>query len=69
MIEGEHNNYDGLWDIIISSHPNNKKSVQTNNYTTIASHESLYAETPEYKRQQILSMTVQRPECTQQSPT
>ena len=61
VIEGKWNNYDGLWDIIIISHPNGKISVQINIYTTTESHASLYAETPNYKRQHILSVTVQRP--------
>ena len=49
--------------------PAKKTSVQTNNYTTLSPHESLYAAKTKYRRQQILSMTVQRPACTQQSPT
>ena len=69
MIGGEHNQRNGLWGIIIPSHPNEKMSVQTNNYTTVASHAILYTSNNKYKRQQILYVTIQRPECTQQSPT
>ena len=69
VIEGERNQRDGLWDIIIISHPNNKTVVQNNNYTTVSSHANLYAAKPKYKIEQILSMTDQRPEWTQQSPT
>ena len=43
MIEGERNNSDGLWEIILPSHPKNKTSIQTNNNTTTASYEILYA--------------------------
>ena len=68
-IEGGWNHRYGLWYIIIQSYTKNKTSVQTNNYTTIESHASLYATTSNYKKQQIISMTVQRPACTQQSPT
>ena len=67
-IEGERNHRNGLWGNIILSRTKNKMSVQTNNYPTIASHASLYKSTTKYKRQQILSMDVQKPECTQQSP-
>ena len=52
----------------MSSYPNGKTGVQTNNYTTIVSHASISASTPKYKRQQIISMTVQISECTKQSP-
>ena len=69
VIEGEHNQRDGLWGIIIPSHHSNKTSVQTNNYTTIASHEILYASKHKYKIQHILSMTVHIQACTRQSPT
>ena len=68
-IEWEQNHHYILWEIIISSHPKVKKSVKTNNYTTIASHEILYASKHKYKIQHILSMTVHIQACTQQSPT
>ena len=67
VIEGEWNQHDGLGDIILLSHHNNKTSVQTNNYTTVASNASLYEENHKYKRPQFLSMTVPRPACAQQS--
>ena len=35
VIEGKRNHRNGLWDIIIPSHPHDKTSVQTINYTTI----------------------------------
>ena len=69
MIEGEQNNRDGLWDIIIPSQPHDKTIVQTNNYTIIALHARLYAATHKYKRQHILYMIVQRTAFTQKSPT
>ena len=68
-IEGGWNHRYGLWYIIIQSYTKNKTSVQTKNYTTVASNASLYAKNPKYERQQILSMTVHGPACTQQSPT
>ena len=69
VIEGGHNHCYRLWDIIMSSYPNGKTGVQTNNYTTIASHASIYAATHKYKIQQNISMNIQRPACTQKSPT
>ena len=69
VIEGGNNHCSGFWDIIIPSHTNYKTSIQTNNHTTTASHAILYATTIKYKRQNILSLTAQRPACTQQSLT
>ena len=69
VIEGEQHHRNGRWDIIIPAHHNDKTSVHTNNYATIAYHARLYAASTKYKRQQILSMTVQRPAYTQQLPT
>ena len=69
VIQGENNRHDGLWGIIIPSHPNNKKSIQTNNNTTTESHANIYVITLKYKMQQILSITVHIPSYTQQSPT
>ena len=69
VIEREKNYRDDLWEIIIPSHPNGKMSVQTNNCTTIVSHEIIYVSAPKYKIQYILSVTIQISSCTQQLPT
>ena len=45
VIEGEHNHLDGMWKIIIPSHPNNKKIIQTNDHNTTAPHAGIYATT------------------------
>ena len=58
VIKWEHNQRDDIWEIIIPSHSNDKNSVQTNNYTTVASHASMYSAKPKYKGQHIISMTV-----------
>ena len=41
VVEGERNHHNNIWDIIIKPHLNDKMIVQTKNYTTIASYESI----------------------------
>ena len=68
MVEGGWDRFGGLWGIIVPSHTN-EKNFQYKNYTITETHEIIYAATPRYKQQQIISVTTQIPLITKQPST